>query len=114
MPEWGDATMISTRIYRLIPGAPADDHNGRRAAHQGELVVRARSSGEARAIAARAEAQAAGVRLPSTGQVLASAFADPVLYFTRLDDRGAFPDEGPVGVLAGGFRAPTGWVAHVD
>jgi hypothetical protein len=78
-PEWGDATMISTRIYRLIPGAPLDDHNWRRAAHQGELVVRARSSGEARAIAARAEARAAGVRQPSTGQVLASAVADPVL-----------------------------------
>jgi hypothetical protein len=114
MLTWGDAKMLSTRIYRLIPGAPRDDHNWRRAVHQGEIVVRARSSGEARALAARAEAQAAGVRQPSTGQVLASAFTDPVLYFTRLDDRGAFPDEGPVGVVSGDLQAPAGWVAHVD
>ena len=106
--------MISTRIYRLIPGAPLDDHNWRRAAHQGELVVRARSSGEARAIAAQAEARAAGVTQPTTGQVMASAFEDPVLYFTRLDDRGTFPDEGPIGVLSGSFQVPTGWLAHVD
>lgn len=114
MLEWGDTKMLSTRIYRLIPGAPAVDHNWRRAAPQGEIVVRARSSGEARALAAEAEARAAGVRQPTTGQVLASAFEDPVLYFTRLDDRGVFPNEGPIGVVSGSLSAPTGWVAHVD
>jgi len=106
--------MISTQIYRLIPGAPVADHNWRRAACQGELVVRARSSGEARALAAQAEARAVGVAQPTTGQVLASAFEDPVLYFSRRDDRGTFPDEGPIGVLSGSFEVPAGWVGHVD
>jgi hypothetical protein len=92
--------MIPTRVYRLVPTAGPGDGNWGRAANQGEVVVRARSSGEARALAARAEARAAGAPAMTTTQVMASAFYDPVLYGARLDGSGAFPPEGPPGVLA--------------
>ena len=41
-------------IYRLLPSAPPDDPNWDRALNQGEVVVRAASSGAARAMAALA------------------------------------------------------------
>jgi hypothetical protein len=81
---------------------------------QGEIIVRARSSGEARAIAARAEALAAGASPKTTGQVTASAFRDSTLYGVRRDDTGRFPNDGPPEVLSGGFQIPPGWIAHDD
>lgn len=105
---------MANHIYRLIPTAPPDDHNWARALCQGEIVVRARSSGEARAIAARAEAHVAGTPSKTTGQAMASAFRDPALYGVRLDDGGLFPQAGHLGVLSGNFRIPAGWVAHDD
>jgi hypothetical protein len=43
-------------IYRLVPSAPADDPNWGLAINHGEVVVRAHTTGEARAIAALEEA----------------------------------------------------------
>ncbi|HXE55527.1 MAG TPA: hypothetical protein VN541_21065 [Tepidisphaeraceae bacterium] len=106
--------MLSTAIYKLLPSAPLLDHNWQRAMCQGEIVVRARSGGEARAIAARAEARAAGASAKTTGQVTASAFRDSTLYSARRDDSGRFPNDGPLEVISGSFQVPSGWVAHHD
>jgi len=94
-------------IYRLIPSAPADDPNWDLALNQGEVVVRANSSGEARAIAALEEAslRVEGIP-PTTTQVVASAFRDEKLYTVKEDTSGEFPDTGPVRVLRGEFQFP--------
>jgi hypothetical protein len=103
-------------IYRLIPIADPDDPHWDRALNQGEVVVRASSSGEARAIAALEEARVAIGGIPnSTTQVTASAFRDEKLYAVRDDTSGAFPAAGPVQVLAGNFSFPDAYVApHMD
>jgi hypothetical protein len=100
-------------IYRLLPSAPPDDPNWDRALNQGEVVVRAASSGEARAMAALEEARAAVGAIPnSTTQVRASAFRDEKLYTVREDDSGEFPAAGPVQVLRANFRFPEDYVGH--
>lgn len=102
-------------LYRLFPTARRGDTNWRRATDQGEILVRARSGGEARALAARAEAQAAGASPKITTQVLASAFYDPNLYGVRREDSSAFEPDGPLGVLEGTFQTPPGYlVLHED
>jgi hypothetical protein len=93
---------LATRVYRLVPIAPPDDTGWGGALYQGEIVVRARSSGEARALAARAEAAAAG-EARTTTQVVASALREPRLYAVRRDGSGQFPDAGEPGVLRGTF-----------
>jgi hypothetical protein len=94
-------------IYRLMPSAPADDPTWRLAINHGEVVVRAHTTGEARAIAALEEASVRfGGIPPSTTQVVASAFRDAKLYTVMRDDSGAFEDAGPVHVLRGNFRLP--------
>ena len=94
-------------IYRLVPSAPADDPAWQLALNHGEVVVRAHSTGEARAIAALEEAsiRAQGVP-PTTTQVVASAFRNELLYTVKQDDSGAFEDSGPVRVLRGEFVFP--------
>jgi len=94
-------------IYRLVPSAPPEDPGWQLALNHGEIVVRAHSSGEARAVAALEEAsiRAHGVP-PTTTQVVASAFRNEKLYTVRQDDSGAFEDSGPVRVLSGEFLFP--------
>lgn len=107
--------MIPTRIYRLIPTARPDDPNWGRASCQGEVIVRARSSGEARAVAARAQAEAAGGSEDTTTQVTASAFYDSNLYGVRGDASDAFPPDGPVAVVGGTFQMPANYkIGHRD
>lgn len=102
-------------LYRLFPTARSDDTNWGRAIDQGDIVVRARSSGEARALAARAEARVLGASPKITTQVLASAFYDPRLYGVRHEPSGIFETDGPLGVLKGTFQTPTGsLVFHED
>ncbi len=94
-------------IYRLVPSAPADDPNWSLAINHGEVVVRAHTTGEARAIAALEEASVrSGGVPPTTTQVVASAFRDAKLYTVTRDDSGTFEDAGPVRVLRGDFRLP--------
>lgn len=101
---------LATRVYRLVPNIRSDNTGWGGTFNHGEILVRARSSGEARAIAARAEAVAAGEPKRATTQAMASALREPRLYSVRRDTSGQFPDEGEPGVLAGNFRLPD---AHV-
>jgi hypothetical protein len=98
--------------YRLVPVAGDHDPNWDRAINQGEVVVRAHSSGEARAVAALAEAAAAGAVVPST-QVSASAFMDDKLYTVRDEPPGRWSD-GPAGILEARWRFPSGYVPSDD
>ena len=99
--------MTSTAIYRLVPIAAPDDPNWDRATNQGEVVVRALSSGDARAVAAYGEAQAINLReARATTGVIASAFRDAKLYTVHLDTSGEFADEGPRRVLRATFEVP--------
>lgn len=102
-------------LYRLVPIAAPDDSNWDRAINQGEVVVRARSSGEARAIAAIAEAAAATGTTPElTTQVTASALLDEKLYAVREEGAGTYPIEGPDEVLSASFHFPRGYSMHDD
>ena len=94
-------------IYRLVPTAAPDDPRWQNALHQGELLVRASSSGEARAIAALEEASLAQKQLPrSTTLVIASAFRDEKLYTVIEDVSGSYSAIGPTRVLTGTFHFP--------
>ena len=94
-------------IYRLIPSARADDPAWSMAVNQGEVVVRANSTGEARAIASLEEASQYTGGVPRvTKQVQASAFRNENLYSVVLDTTNRFPNAGPVRVLSGNFSFP--------
>ena len=102
-------------LYRLVPIAAPDDTNWDRALNQGEVVVRARSSGEARAIAALEEAEAAaGEPALATTQVRASAFMDDKLYGVEDETGGAWPADGEPGVVDGAFTFPPDYVPADD
>lgn len=94
-------------LYRLVPIARPDDPNWDRAPNRGEVVVRARSSGDARVVAAQAETEegAAGV---FTTAVRASAFMDEKLYHIRDEPAGRYPLTGPRMVLEGSYGAGVG------
>ena len=98
-------------IFKLIPSADPSDPAWTMSINQGEVIVRAPSSGEARAIAALQEASVAVGGIPkATTQVTASAFRDEKLYTVREDDSGEFPEAGPYEVLRGTFSFPAGYV----
>ena len=98
-------------IYRLVPAAPPDDPGWELSLNQGEVVVRARSSGEARALAALAEASHRTNAVPlSTTQVIASAFRDEKLYTVHEDVSGVYPEAGPDDVLSADFHFPADFV----
>ncbi len=102
-------------LYRLRPTARPGDTNWDRAINQGEIVVRARSSGEARALAALEEAEAAaGAPAAATTQVRASAFMDEKLYTVEDEPAGRWPAEGPAGVVDGMFDIPRSYVPIGD
>lgn len=94
-------------LYRLVPVAHPDDPNWDRAPNRGEVVVRARSSGDARVVAAQAETEegAAGI---FTTAVRASAFMDEKLYHVRDEPAGRYPLAGPRMVLEGFYGVGTG------
>ena len=97
-------------IYRLIPDAVETDPNWNLAQPAGEVVVRAHSPADARIVAAEAELDFLDVPTkPGDGvsTSFASAFRDDKLYRVLEDDSGAFPREGPRGVLDGLARRDT-------
>ncbi len=95
------------KLFRLVPVAAATDTNWDIAPNQGEVVVRARSSGDARVVAAEAELDYLEIdALPGDGNstTSSSAFRNEKLY-TVVDETGpAYPVEGPREVVAGNVR----------
>lgn len=87
-------------LYRLVPVARPDDPNWDRAPNRGEVVVRARSSGDARVVAAQAETEE-GMGGQFTTKVRASAFMDEKLYTVRDEPPDDYPVAGPRAVLEG-------------
>ncbi|GHA36009.1 hypothetical protein GCM10007989_35070 [Devosia pacifica] len=101
---------MANGIYKLTPLAGPTDSNWDRATDQGEIIVRASSSGDARVVASEAEAAAAG-KDPNiaTTQVMASAFRDSHLYSVQLIEGAEYPKDGPREVLSGSFEGgPSG------
>ena len=106
---------MQLHVYRLVPVAREGDPNWDRAVSQGEVVVRARSSGDARVVASHAEAAAITLREPlATTQVEASALRDPKVYHVIQDDSGRYPDEGPRTVLKAMFQVPDDYIVSSD
>lgn len=101
------ADVEQLKLYRLIPIASATDTNWNLAPNQGEVVVRARTSGDARVVAAEAELDYLEIdALPGDGNstTSSSAFRNEKLY-TVVDETGAaYPVEGPRAVVAGTVR----------
>lgn len=95
------------KLYRLIPVAAATDTNWDLAPNQGEVVVRARSSGDARVVAAEAELDYLEIdALPGDGNstTSSSAFRNEKLYTVVDEADPAYPLEGPREVVAGKVR----------
>ncbi len=95
------------RIYRLVPIAAASDPNWQNSQPQGEVVVRARTSGDARIVAADAELDFTEVdALPAEGNSteMASAFRNEKLYTVVCDESGTYPAAGQRAVLDGFVR----------
>jgi hypothetical protein len=108
--------MAGLKIYRLTPNAPNDDPNWVRALNQGEVIVRARSSGDARIVAAYGEAMALTLKSPiaaeTTAKVEISAFRDPRLYHVAEVSNSKFDPEGPRAVLRAFFQVPSEFEPH--
>lgn len=95
------------KLYRLIPIAAATDTNWDIAPNQGEVVVRARSSGDARVVAAEAELDFTEIdALPGDGNstTSSSAFRNEKLYTVVDETDAAYSVEGPREVVAGRVR----------
>jgi hypothetical protein len=95
------------RLYRLVPIASPSDTNWDIAPNQGEVVVRARSSGDARVVAAEAELDYTEIdALPGDGNstTSSSAFRNEKLYTVVDETDPAYPVEGPREVVAGTVR----------
>jgi hypothetical protein len=80
IPNAPDKDAVALKTYRLVPSPPGQHWGLLR--QSGEVKIRARSSGEARAIAAAQEASMLG--MPARSNSRASAFLDPKLYSVRL------------------------------
>lgn len=91
-------------LYRLVPIAAANDPNWDHASNQGEVVVRAYSSGDARIVAEEAELDFLDTKAaPGDGNStkMASAFRDNKLYTVVDEPEGAATADGPRGVVSG-------------
>lgn len=98
------------KIYRLVPNAPLDDPQWMDRPPQGEVVVRARTSGDARFVASAAELDFAEIdALPAEGNStdMASAFRSEKLYTVIEDVSGRFSAHGPRQVVDGTVRTDT-------
>ncbi|MCY1665981.1 hypothetical protein [Rhizobium sp. SL86] len=105
------------KIYRLVPNAPLDDPQWMDRPPQGEIVVRARTSGDARLVASEAELDFTEVdALPAEGNStdMASAFRSEKLYTVIEDVSGRFSAEGPREVVEGRVRTDTIVPVQVD
>jgi len=87
------------KIFRLLPHR-AGAHWGHSQNH-GEVIVRARSSGEARFVAAHAEAALAHLAGERWFEMAASAFRNPLLYRVIRDATGRYEQAGAAQVVSG-------------
>ena len=97
-------TVTEMQIYRLKPSAPDTDPSWELSPGHGEIIVRAKSSGDARQVAAEAETDFLDIPAkPGEGvsTIGTSAFRNNKLYTVIEDNSGEFPPEGPRGVLSG-------------
>lgn len=97
------------QIYRLIPNAPLDDPNWQNSPPQGEVVVRAYSTGDARHLAAQAEGdflQTAAAPGEGVSTLMASAFRNEKLYAVVVDTQAGYDCVGPRGILEGLIAMP--------
>lgn len=95
------------KLFRLVPVAAATDTNWDIAPNQGEVVVRARSSGDARVVAAEAELDYTEIdALPGDGNstTSSSAFRNEKLYTVVDETDPAYDVDGPRGLVAGTVR----------
>jgi hypothetical protein len=96
------------KIYRLVPIARAADSNWKNAIWRGEVVVRAKTAGDARVVASLAELDfiEADPAVSSTGRAMemASAFRSDKLYNVIEDNSGSFVPNGPREVIGGRMR----------
>lgn len=95
------------KIYRLVPIAAPDDPNWQNSSPHGEVVVRARTAGDARLVASAAELDFTEIDAsPSEGNSteMASAFRSEKLYTVIEDGSGRYDADGPRGVVAGQVR----------
>ncbi|MCA1490303.1 hypothetical protein I6F11_05140 [Ensifer sp. NBAIM29] len=93
------------KVYRLSPLAAPDDPNWQNVTYQGEVLVAARSSGDARVVAAEAELDFLEVDAkPAEGVTtdMASAFRNDKLY--NVIEEGPAPAEVQRGVIGGTVR----------
>jgi hypothetical protein len=105
------------KIYRLVPIAVPDDPNWQNSPSQGQVVVRARSAGDARLVASAAELDFSEVDAsPAEGNStdMASAFRSEKLYTVILDESGRFGVEGPRAVVDGEVRVDTILPTQID
>lgn len=104
-------------IYRLVPIASPDDPQWQNRPPRGEVVVRARTTGDARLVATAAELDFTDIdALPAEGNStdMASAFRSEKLYTVILDESGRHPAEGAREVLEGVVRVDTIISTQVD
>ncbi len=100
----------SLKIFRLVPLAASDDPNWQNAPSHGEVIVRARTSGDARIVASEAELDFTEIDAsPAEGNSTkeASAFRNEKLYSVIEETSGRFPSEGERGVVSGRVRIDT-------
>ncbi|MCO4315680.1 hypothetical protein M8997_000675 [Phyllobacterium sp. 21LDTY02-6] len=97
----------SLRIYRLLPVTTESDPNWNSAGTQGEVIVRAESPDDARALAAE---------LASSHHKGGSRqdFLDNELYNVIEDTSLRYPAEGKRGMVAGTIRAAASSSAEID
>ncbi len=98
------------KIYRLVPTAPEDDPNWQNATAHGEVVVRAKTAGDARVVASDAELDFTEIdAAPAEGNStdMASAFRSEKLYSVIEDHSGRYVPNGPRGVIEGRVRVDT-------
>ncbi len=98
------------KIFRLVPVAAADDPGWQNAPSHGEIVVRARTSGDARVVASEAELDFTEIdAAPAEGNstTMASAFRSEKLYTVMEDMSGRFDPVGAREVVEGRVRVDT-------
>lgn len=99
--EGGTARLV---IFRLVPTASRDNRRKARDAFHGEVVVRAHSAEDARAVACEAEMSSEDGDAADTDDC--SPFRDPEAY-TVIEVRGVdFLNSGKRGLIAGRLAKP--------
>ncbi|MBW6421905.1 hypothetical protein KX729_10660 [Rhizobium sp. XQZ8] len=95
------------KIYRLVPIARAKDPNWQNATSHGEVIVRAKTAGDARIVACQAELDFMEIDAApweGTSTDMASAFRSDKLYSVIEDNSGRFVPNGPREVIGGRVR----------